>query len=240
MSSYQVIEDVQEQLNTSVVDSNIYSTSSSSSTAVVQQIEKKRSIRTVGDWKYQSPLTTTATASSAKISVTSTAEGKSVVSSVSMSLERQDSIQYVPRKIPPCIIPAGQSTVIHLDNYTHFMAQRVTTTKTAIKRSEIIAEAPQQQQNSVNLPSSTKSIVACRSSNSKGSKVSSGGGAVGVVNVDLKVTLGGVSSSSTSSSSSYRNNITLNMNKQKMLGKQFFCFFDIHFKCWVIQNIKDI
>lgn len=239
MSSYQVIEDVQEQLNTSVVDSNIYSPSSSSSTAVVQQIEKKRSIRTVGDWKYQSPLTTTATASSAKISVTSTAEGKSVVSSVSMSLERQDSIQYVPRKIPPCIIPAGQSTVIHLDNYTHFMAQRVTTTKTAIKRSEIIAEA-QQQQNAVNLPSSTKSIVACSSSNSKGSKISSGGGAVGVVNVDLKVTLGGVSSSSTSSSS-YRNNITLNMNKQKMLGKQFFfVFFYILFKCWVIQNIKDI
>ncbi|XP_065371667.1 uncharacterized protein LOC135963653 [Calliphora vicina] len=190
MSSFHIIEDEQEQSNSSSKHNN--------SSLVQHQIERKR-IRTVGNFNSNgSPVTTTATASSTKFSVTSTAEGKSVVSSLSMSLERKDSIQFMPRKIAPCIIPAGQSTVIHLDNYTHFMAQRVTTTKTAIKRSEIISQG----QNQLIVPSSTNT-ASCSSSSSR---------SVGVVDVDLKLILGGVTSS-------YRgNNKTLNMNKQKMLG----------------------
>ncbi|XP_037821727.1 inner centromere protein A-like isoform X2 [Lucilia sericata] len=200
MSTFHIIEDVQEQTN-----SCSSSTLNNNSSVVKHQIEKKR-IRTIGNFNSNgTPFTTTATASSAKFSVTSTSEGKAVVSSLSMSLERKDSIQYMPKKIAPCIIPAGQSTVIHLDNYTHFMAQRVTTTKTAIKRSEIITEG----QSHLIIPSSSGSTISeSYSSNSVG------GVGVGIVDVDFKVLLGGVSSS-------YRcNNKTFNMNKQKMLDSK--------------------
>lgn len=173
MSDLHLTEKVQEQTNNSTLN-----------TSFVQHIEKKNI--TIGNCNTNGASINTATttsSSSAKFSVMSTAEGKSVVSSLSMSLERKDSIQYIPRKIAPCVLPAGQNTVIHLDNYTHFMAQRFTTTKAAIKREKIITDG---RPNQLIVPSPTSK----------------------------KVILAGVTSY-------HNNNKAINMNKQKLLGKQF-------------------
>ena len=199
MSTSEIVNDEKEQTKSSILNENL-------SMVEHQQIQKK-CLRTVGNLlKGNSPssVTTAATISSTKVACKSynslgKIERKSVVSSLCMSVERKaSSLQYLSeaRKCSPCVLSAGQNTIINLDNYAQFMAQRASTSRSGT--------LPREQEDTVSCSSATTGT-----STSGGKDI-----AIGVVDVDLKVVLGGVSSYCTRQQ-------TINMHKQKAHGKHF-------------------
>lgn len=201
MSTFEIFKNAQEQTNSNILNENL-------SMVEHQQIQEK-CVRTVGNLLNGNPSSsvTTAATISTKVACTSynslgKIERKSVVSSLCMSVERKESsLHYLSeaRKVSPCVLSAGQNTIIHLDNYAQIMAQRASTLS-----SEIL---PREQEKTVSCSS------AATTTTSGGKEI-----AIGVVDVDLKVVLGGVSSYCTRQQ-------TINMHKQKAHGKLFFGLF---------------
>lgn len=200
MPTFEINKDAQEEINGTVLNKNV-------SIVEHQQIEKKctKTVESSLSSNSVSTITTSATISSTKLACTSYTAGKggrrSVVSSLCLSVERKDSsLRYLSRtrKVSSCILPAGQNTVIHLDNYTQFMAQHAPSPRTSIKRSEKFTRE-QDQIVSCSPTSTTKQTPR------SGTKID-----IGVIDVVL------------SGAPPYcTRQQTINMNKHKVLGKHF-------------------